>query len=103
LFWLTGALAYTKPQFSFLFTPAKLKGVLLNHLESERMPESEQKHFETQQDDLQYIKDYALAGIHSVKLCIQLAREFSDGNIMLIYLYHRRSTLESLISGDASK
>jgi hypothetical protein len=81
------------PCLHVLFT-----GVLLNHLELVEMPEFGQKRFKTQQDDLQYIRDYALAGLHSVKLSIQLTREFSDGNIMLIYLYFRRCTLESLIA-----
>ncbi|KAI0123391.1 hypothetical protein BJ170DRAFT_587235, partial [Xylariales sp. AK1849] len=36
-------------------------------------------------------------------LCVELGQEFSDGNLFLVYLKYRRTTLESCISGDASR
>ncbi|KXJ86956.1 hypothetical protein Micbo1qcDRAFT_152534 [Microdochium bolleyi] len=34
--------------------------------------------------------------------CLELCDEFSAGNLMVLNLYHRRTTLESMTSGDAS-
>ncbi|KAK8094909.1 hypothetical protein PG997_001594 [Apiospora hydei] len=44
----------------------------------------------------------SIAGHRTLGLCIQLSREFTEGNILLIHLYHRRAILESKTSGDAS-
>ncbi|KAM0351639.1 hypothetical protein ACHAPU_002649 [Fusarium lateritium] len=34
--------------------------------------------------------------------CIELARHFTPGNDVLLYLYYRKATIESLVAGDAS-
>lgn len=39
----------------------------------------------------------------AIMLCLELAQEFSDGNPFIVYLSYRRTVLESLVSGDASK
>lgn len=38
-----------------------------------------------------------------IRLCIELAKSFNDGNLLLMYLCHRRTIMESMASGDAGK
>lgn len=38
-----------------------------------------------------------------ITLCLELSQEFSDGNLFTVYLEFKRTVLESLISGDASR
>ncbi|ORY56857.1 uncharacterized protein BCR38DRAFT_490307 [Pseudomassariella vexata] len=33
--------------------------------------------------------------------CIRLCRQFTEGNVVLVYLYHQRARLQSIFSGDA--
>lgn len=35
--------------------------------------------------------------------CLELCDEFSTGNLLVLYLHHRSTTLESMTSGDANK
>jgi hypothetical protein len=39
----------------------------------------------------------------TVVSCVDLCQEFSDGNVFQIFLSHKRTIFESLISGDASQ
>jgi hypothetical protein len=49
-----------------------------------------------------YVKQYAPSVQEFISLCLELAQEFSDGNLFTVYLEFKRTILESLISGDAS-
>lgn len=50
-----------------------------------------------------YVKQYAPSVQEFISLCLELAQEFSDGNLFTVYLEFKRTILESLISGDASR
>ncbi|KAK7980303.1 hypothetical protein PG989_012760 [Apiospora arundinis] len=77
-------------------------GVLLDLLDTEAKSTERRLGSDTQHEYLDYLRRIAGAGLRALGLCIQLSREFTEGNLILIYLYHRRATLESLTSGDAS-
>ncbi|KAK7921656.1 sorbicillinoid biosynthetic cluster transcription factor sor4 [Apiospora marii] len=77
-------------------------GVLFDLLDTEAKSVKRRFVSDTQHEYLEYLRRIAAAGIRTLGLCIQLSREFTEGNILLIYLYHRRATLESITSGDAS-
>ncbi|ETS73302.1 hypothetical protein PFICI_14907 [Pestalotiopsis fici W106-1] len=50
-----------------------------------------------------YIKQSAPSVQEFISLCLELCQEFSDGNFFTVYLDFKRTLLESLISGDASR
>ncbi|KAK8038662.1 FAD dependent oxidoreductase superfamily [Apiospora rasikravindrae] len=77
-------------------------GVLFDLLDTEAKSVKRRFVSDTQHEYLEYLRRIAAAGLRTLGLCIQLSREFTEGNILLIYLYSRRATLESLTSGDAS-
>ncbi|KAK7947877.1 N-terminal binuclear Zn cluster-containing/DNA binding domain-containing protein [Apiospora aurea] len=77
-------------------------GVLFDLLDTEAKCVKRRFVSETQHEYLEYQRRIAAAGLRTLGLCIQLSREFTEGNILLIHLYHRRGILESKTSGDAS-
>lgn len=83
--------------------PIAVIGVLFDLLDTEAKSVKRRFVSDTQHESLEYLRRIAATGIRTLGLCIQLSREFTEGNILLIYLYHRRATLESITSGDASK
>lgn len=75
-------------------------GILFNRFEAEK-GQTDAK--DNRHEDIQNMKHYAGVRLQALEPCIRLCEEFSHMNILLIYLYERRTTYESVISGDASE
>lgn len=75
-------------------------GLLFNRLEVEKSPADTEDH---QNKGVQNMRQYAHVRLQAIKPCIRLCEEFSEMNILIMVLYERRTTYESVLSGDASK
>lgn len=72
-------------------------GLLFNRLEAGKSPADDEH------KDVQNMRQYARTRLQAIKPCIRLCEEFSEMNTLVMILYERRTTYESVINGDASK